>query len=167
LKIKVLPSQVEFENDSNLTLLQQCQRQNIQINSICKGQPKCAECRIRIVEGDQNVMSPTSQELALLGSNYYLDGRRLSCQVYAFGDITVDITEQIERQQNAHKKVRGFRSATKVHQSHAVLDTLMLDKKEEEPVPQPTRNATADGPKNGGDRGSGKGRSGSRSGRRR
>ena len=126
MKIKVLPSGVEIENDPNKSLMQLCHDNGVHINSLCKGQPKCAECRVKIVQGDHNVIPPTAVEVNLLGNNYYLDGRRLSCQVRAFGDITIDVSEQVERELNAHKKVRGFRSKDKSHQSHAVLDTLIL-----------------------------------------
>ena len=129
MKIKVLPNQIEIENDSNKSLLQLCHENGVHINSLCKGQPKCAECRIKIVQGENNVLPPNGTELSLLGNNYYIDGRRLSCQVRAFGDLTIDVSEQVEREQNAHKKVRGFRSKDKQHQSHAVLDTLMLHEK--------------------------------------
>jgi len=126
MKIRVEPSGTEIEIDPNKTLLQLCHENGIHINSLCKGQPKCAECRVKIVKGDHNVIPPTSIELSLLGNNYYLDGRRLSCQVRAFGDVSVDVSEQIEREALAHKKVRGFRSMNKQHQSHAVLDTMIL-----------------------------------------
>jgi 2Fe-2S ferredoxin len=138
MKIKVLPQDVEFENDPNKTLLQQCHEQGIHINSLCKGQPKCAECRIKITQGDQNVIPPSAVEIGLLGNNYYLDGRRLSCQVRAFGNLTIDASEQVEREQSAHKKIRGFRPKDRQYQSQAVLDTLILDEK-----PAPAAAASA------------------------
>jgi len=127
MKIKIFPTSQEIENDPNKTLLRICQDNNVHINSICKGVPKCAECRIKIIGGEQNVLPPSAAEKAILGTNYYLDGRRLSCQVRAFGDISIDISEQVERDQNAHKKVRGFRSQGVQQQSKAVLDTFILD----------------------------------------
>jgi ferredoxin, 2Fe-2S len=126
MKIKVLPTNVEFENNPNKSLLQLCHENGVHINSYCKGQPKCAECRVKIVQGEQNVIPPNSLEISVLGNNYFLDGRRLSCQVRVFGDITIDVSEQIEHEQLAHKKVRGFRSPHKQTQSHAILDTLIL-----------------------------------------
>jgi len=133
MKIKVMPSGQEIENDPNKTLLQICHDNNIHINSICKGVPKCAECRIKIVSGEQNTLPPTAGEKAILGNNYYLDGRRLACQVRAFGEMTIDVSEQMERDLNAHKKVRGFRAqGHQQQQSHAVLDTLILNEEPED-----------------------------------
>lgn len=73
-------------------------------------------------------MPPSKSELNLIGSSYYLDGRRLSCQVRCFGDITVDIGEQIERAKTQKKKTRGFQWAgSKTTDSKAIQGTLVLE----------------------------------------
>lgn len=74
------------------------QDNGIYIKSVCKGVPSCAECRVRIVDGDHNVLPPGSEELSLIGTGYFIDRRRLACQLKCFGDITVDMTEQLEKQ---------------------------------------------------------------------
>lgn len=129
MKIKILPTNIEIEGDPNKSLMQTCLDNTIEIRSICKGVPSCAECRVKIVSGESNLVPPNRAELNLIGTNYYLDGRRLSCQVRCFGNITVDITEQIERQDNPNKKVRGFRSANQNEATAAVQGTLVLDEK--------------------------------------
>lgn len=129
MKIKILPTNIEIEGDPNKSLMQTCLDNKIEIRSICKGVPSCAECRVKIVSGESNLVPPNRAELNLIGTNYYLDGRRLSCQVRCFGNITVDITEQIERQDNPNKKVRGFRSANQNEATAAVQGTLVLDEK--------------------------------------
>lgn len=127
MKIRFLPSQQEIVGDPNKTLLQSCVDNGVHINSVCKGVPKCAECRVKIVGGEHNVLPPTEKELSLLGTNWFLDGRRLSCQVRAFGDITVDLTEQASRDKLEHKKTRGFRDNRHApKESTAVLDTFVL-----------------------------------------
>ena len=135
MKVKFVPTNVEIQGDPNKTLLQLCQANNIEIKSICKGVPNCAECRVRIVDGEHNIQPPSKAELNLIGTNYFIDGRRLSCQVRCFGDITVDLSEQIERAETQSKKVRGFRSPTKgAHgESKAVQGTLVLEEKPTEP----------------------------------
>ncbi|MEZ0392978.1 MAG: 2Fe-2S iron-sulfur cluster-binding protein [Pseudobdellovibrionaceae bacterium] len=110
MKIKFVPTGREIEADPNKTLLQLCVENNIEIKSICKGVPSCAECRVRIVEGEHNIVPPSKAEMSLIGTNYFIDQRRLSCQVHCYGDITVDLTEQIERSEIQSKKVRGFRA---------------------------------------------------------
>lgn len=128
MKVKFLPQNVEVEVTPAKSLLQIATENNLEIRSICKGVPSCAECRVRIVEGDQNVLPPSKAELNLIGTSYYIDSRRLSCQLRCFGDVTIDLTEQVEKAANQVKKIRGFRSSKQV-QSHAVNDTMLLNEK--------------------------------------
>lgn len=130
MKIKFLPQNIEVEGSSDKSLLQIATENHLEIRSICKGVPSCAECRVRIKEGDSNILPPNKAELSLIGTSYFIDGRRLSCQVHCFGDVTVDLTEQVERQENQTKKIRGFRS-NKQMESKAVNDMMLLNEKEE------------------------------------
>lgn len=129
MKIKFLPQDITIETNSEKSLLEIAWANNIPIKSICKGVPSCAECRIKIVEGDNNINPPTRTELNIVGTNYFLDGRRLSCQVYCFGDITVDMKDQLERDELSSKKIRGFKS-DKTYESKAVVDTMILNEKD-------------------------------------
>lgn len=128
MKIKFLPQNIEVEANSEKSLMQIALENNLEIRSICKGVPSCAECRVRIVEGETNILPPNKAELSLIGTNYFIDGRRLSCQVHCFGDVTVDLTEQIVKSETQTKKIRGFRTS-KQAESRAVNDTLLLDDK--------------------------------------
>lgn len=134
MKIKFLPQNIEVEGSPNKSLLQIATENKLEIRSICKGVPSCAECRVRITEGERNVLPPTKAELNLIGSSHFIDGRRLSCQVRCYGDVTVDLTEQVERAEHQTKKIRGFRSQKQI-ESQAVNDTFLLDVKEE-PTPR-------------------------------
>lgn len=131
-----MPQNIEIEANSEKSLLELAWKNNIPIKSICKGVPSCAECRIKIIEGENNINPPTKTEQNIVGTNYYLDGRRLSCQVYCFGDITVDMTEQL-RDDKSNKKIRGFKSQ-KNYESKAVLDTMILNEKSNDEKPDST-----------------------------
>ncbi len=143
MKIKFLPQNIEVEGSSDKSLLQIATENQLEIRSICKGVPSCAECRVRIKEGDNNILPPNKAELGLIGTSYFIDGRRLSCQVHCFGDVTVDLTEQVERQENQTKKIRGFRSNKQV-ESKAVNDMMLLNEKEE-----PKEHQARDGKESG------------------
>lgn len=132
MKIKFLPQNVIIETNSEKSLLEIAWANNIPIKSICKGVPSCAECRIKIVEGDSNINPPTRKELNIVGTNYFLDGRRLSCQVYCFGDVTIDMTDQLDRDETSSKKIRGFKS-DKTYESKAVVDTMILNEQDTKP----------------------------------
>ncbi len=137
MKVKFVPQNIEVEVTPEKSLLQIATENHIEIKSICKGVPSCAECRVRLTEGEHNVIPPNKAELSLIGTNWYIDSRRLACQVHCFGNVTVDLTEQLERQENQTKKVRGFRSQKSQTESHAVQDTMLLGEKSDE---KPKRN---------------------------
>lgn len=128
MKVKFLPQNIEVDVTPDKSLLQIATENHIEIKSICKGLPSCAECRVKIVDGERNILPPSKAEIGLIGSSYYIDGRRLSCQVRCFGNVTVDLTEQLERAEAQNKKVRGFKSQ-KPMESRAVQDTLILTDK--------------------------------------
>ncbi|AFY00867.1 2Fe-2S iron-sulfur cluster-binding protein [Bdellovibrio bacteriovorus] len=131
MKIKFLPQNIEVEGTPDKSLLQIATENKLEIRSICKGVPSCAECRVRISEGDSNILPPTKAELNLIGTSHFIDGRRLSCQVRCYGDVTVDLTEQVQNSENKTKKIRGFR-ANKQIESKAVNDTMLLSEKPED-----------------------------------
>lgn len=131
MKIKFLPQNIEVEGSPDKSLLQIASENRLEIRSICKGVLSCAECRVRITKGESNVLPPNKAELNLIGTNYFIDGRRLSCQVHCYGDVTVDLTEQVEKSESQTKKIRGFRT-TKQVESKAVNDTMLLNEKIDE-----------------------------------
>ncbi len=124
MKIKFVPQNIEIEGDPQKTLLQLATDNNIAIKSICNGVPSCAECRVRIIEAEHVVPPPTQAEINLIGSSYYLDGRRLSCQVRCLGSMTVDLTEQIGKTDSV-KKVKGVK-LKEPREIQAKTDTLIL-----------------------------------------
>jgi len=125
MKIKFLPTGQEIDVNPQKTLLQLALENGIEIRSICKGQPSCAECRIKIVEGEHNTLPPSKAELALIGTSYYLDSRRLACQIRCFGPMVIDIKDHLDKSDSTTKKIRGFKSQQQVA-SQAVQDTMLL-----------------------------------------
>lgn len=150
MKIKFDPINKEIDIDPNKTLLQICIENRIEIKSICKGVPSCAECRVKITEGEHNINPPSRQELNLIGTSYYLDGRRLSCQVRCFGNVTVDLSEQIERAETQTKKVRGFKvQGANAGDSKALQGTMILDEVKSSPIANAVANKpNSNSPKN-------------------
>lgn len=133
MKVKFLPINKEIEITPEKTLLQAALENHVDIKSICKGKLICAECRVKVVEGEANCLPPSKAELNLIGSAWQLDSRRYACQVRCFGDVTVDITEQVQRSESARKNIRGFKSNRSPSESTAVIDTMILTEKIETP----------------------------------
>lgn len=106
MKVKFLPQEIVVDIQPTETVLEVAQKNNIYIKTICNGVPSCAECRVRVVEGDHYVLPPSAKEKILIGTAHFIDQRRLSCQLHCFGDITVDLSEQVEKQKNEGLKKR-------------------------------------------------------------
>lgn len=132
MKVKFLPLNVEHEIEFNETVLHLAQRHDIHIQSVCKGLPSCAECRVQIKEGEHHVLPPSSKEVSLIGTAHYIDRSRLSCQLRCFGDLTIDVSEQLEKEKRASKRPQGRASRADGEESFAVKGNII-----EEYVPDP------------------------------
>lgn len=135
MKVKFLPQNVEYEIELNETVLHLAQRNDLHIQSVCKGLPSCAECRIQIKEGEHNVPPPSSKELSLIGTAYYVDQSRLSCQLRCYGDVVVDLSEQIEKEKRAKQRPTvgpSGRTIAPDRQSNAVKGSIIEEYKEDQ-----------------------------------
>ena len=131
-----MPQNVEADVDPSKSLMQIATEHGLKIKSICGGIASCSECRVKIIEGENSIPEPSKAEINLIGTSYYIDGRRLSCQVRCFGSVTVDLSEQLSKV-DTQKKVRGFKQKDAKELS-AVHDTMILtQKKPEKPAQKP------------------------------
>lgn len=131
MKVKFLPMNVEHEIEFNETVLHLAQRHDLHIQSVCKGIPSCAECRIQIKQGEHNVPHPSTKEMSLIGTAYYVDQSRLSCQLRCFGDVVVDLSEQLEKENRVAKRPQGRATRADGEKSHAVKGVLIEEYKED------------------------------------
>ncbi len=97
MKIKFLPQNIEIEANPDKSVLELARACGIRIQSSCNGMSSCGDCRVFLKEGENHVLPPAGEELKLIGQGHYIDQRRLSCQIYCFGNVTVDLSEQEER----------------------------------------------------------------------
>lgn len=119
-----MPDNIEVAVDPKKSIMEIAHENGIKIKSICNGKPSCAECRVKIIEGTSNIPEPGKEEISLIGTNYFIDGRRLSCQVHCFGSVTVDLTEQLTKT-NTQKKIKGVRTQDQKDMK-AKQDTFIL-----------------------------------------
>ncbi len=122
MKVKFVPQNQEFEIRPGQTVLDLAHEKGVPIKSTCNGLPSCAECRVRVVDGEYNVLPPSVKELNLIGSGYFIDQRRLACQLVCFGDVTIDLSEQVEKQKQAPRRLLGNQ---KIEASNAVSGILI------------------------------------------
>ncbi|MEC9283430.1 MAG: 2Fe-2S iron-sulfur cluster-binding protein [Bdellovibrionota bacterium] len=128
MKIKFVPQNIEVEVDSNKSVLEMAKEAGVQIKSVCGGTPSCAECKVQIAQGEYNVLPPSDREISLIGTAHFVDHSRLSCQLKCFGDVTIDLNEQIEKQASGAyaKKPSGKAQKAEGEESHAVEGSILL-----------------------------------------
>lgn len=130
MKVKFLPMDKEVEIKPEQTVLEVALANQIPIRTVCKGVPACSECRVRITDGENLVLPPNKAELNLIGSGYFVDHRRLSCQLHCYGNITVDVSEQLAKSADTSlRKMRGGGKKGTVTVSQAIQDTYLLKEK--------------------------------------
>lgn len=116
MKVKFVPQNLEFEIKQGQSVMDCAHEHGVEIRSTCNGLPSCAECRVKVVDGEWNLNPPSRKELSLIGTGFYIDQRRLSCQMLCFGDVTVDLQEQVEK---AAEGPVTKKFLTKVHKATA------------------------------------------------
>ena len=98
MKVKFLPQNISVDVEPGKSVMELARENKLPVSSSCNGMCACAECRVYIVEGEAHILPPSFMEVELIGGGYFIDNRRLSCQLFCFGDVTVDLSEQVERQ---------------------------------------------------------------------
>lgn len=94
--IKVLPSGKEVKINEITDVREALIDEGFKIRSICGGYAQCGMCKIKIIEGVENISEMKFLEKGLLGNVFHITKERLSCQVYLKGNLTIDISEHIE-----------------------------------------------------------------------
>ncbi len=126
MKIKFIPQNIEVDVDPNKSIMRIAHENDLPVKSVCNGLPSCAECRVLIDEGEHNVLPPTSEELALIGTGHFVDRRRLACQLKCFGPMVIDLAEQVEKEKSlGNKRPQGNLRKDSTEQSLAVTGNLI------------------------------------------
>jgi ferredoxin len=127
MKVKFLPQNIEIDIEPGQSILEVAHANGIPIRSTCNGMPSCAECRVRVVDGEYNLLPPSKKEMSLIGTGYYIDQRRLSCQMHCYGDVAVDTTEHLDRAGEGPitKKFLSRVQKTSAQESHSVGGVLI------------------------------------------
>jgi len=73
-------------------LMEELLRANLPVASSCHGDGICGKCRIKIIEGAENLSKIGSLEQLLRDRLRVPPEFRISCQTQVLGDITIDTT---------------------------------------------------------------------------
>ena len=87
-----MPLDKSADAKANETLLDAARRANVPLGNSCRGIGICARCRVRIVEGAENLGAPTSVEERVSKQRDLGADERLACQAVVLGDCAVTTT---------------------------------------------------------------------------
>ena len=91
-----LPSGRTVEVQPDESILQAAARSDIMIRTVCNGRATCAACKVRVVEGMKNTAKPGFLEKSLIGNTWYITKERLACQLLLTGDVTIDLSGNLD-----------------------------------------------------------------------
>lgn len=101
--ITLLPEGKTVEAEQGANLLDSLDQAGIYIKTTCGGVGKCGSCKIVVASGEENLSSPTIDEIKLLGNVFHITKERLACQVKVDGDCSIDISEQDLQADNSQR----------------------------------------------------------------
>ncbi len=84
------PLGLSAEARSDESVLDVARRAGAPLGNSCGGVGVCARCKVRVVEGAENLSAPTSIEVRF--SKGFAEGERMACQAVVMGDCTVTTT---------------------------------------------------------------------------
>ena len=84
------PLGLHAEARTDESVLDVARRAGVPLGNSCGGVGVCARCRVRVVEGMENLSPPTSVEVRF--AKGFAEGERMACQAIVFGDVTVTTT---------------------------------------------------------------------------
>ena len=131
MKIKFLPQNISVEVQSGKSVMELAKENKLPVSSSCNGMCSCAECRVYVKEGEAHVLPPSAKEVELIGEGYFIDRRRLSCQLFCFGDVTIDMSEQVERNQQEGVRKQFLKQFSKEGEEISSVGGILVEQDQE------------------------------------
>jgi 2Fe-2S ferredoxin len=92
VNVRFVPLDKSADAKADETLLDAARRANVPLGNSCGGIGICARCRVRIVEGAENLSVPTSVEERVSKQRVLDADERLACQAVVRGDCAITTT---------------------------------------------------------------------------
>jgi 2Fe-2S ferredoxin len=92
VNVRFVPLDKSADAKADETLLDAARRANVPLGNSCGGIGICARCRVRIVEGAENLSVPTSVEERVSKQRVLDANERLACQAVVRGDCAITTT---------------------------------------------------------------------------
>lgn len=105
-KISLSPTNQVIEVNADKSLFEQLKEQGVHINSTCGGVASCSKCIVKVTSGEENMNDIPFEEKQLLGNVFHLTKERLCCQLFANGDLTLDVSDHQKAEKKEKKVLR-------------------------------------------------------------
>jgi ferredoxin len=92
MRVTFIPLAASAAANVNETVLDVARRAGAPIGNSCGATGICARCRVRVVDGAENLSPMTTIELRTLTRVGFAEGERLACQAAVFGDCSITTT---------------------------------------------------------------------------
>lgn len=95
--LRWLPDGAEQEAKEELSLLIHAMLEDRDHAQLCGGQAECGTCRVRVLEGAENLTPPTPDERELREAHpaSFAPNERLACQCRPTGSVTVQTPSRV------------------------------------------------------------------------
>lgn len=111
-KITLQPSGKVIDAEDSIPVLEALQKAKIYIKSSCGGVGNCSDCMVKVTEGKDFINGLSFEETQLLGNVFHITKERLSCQLKASGDITLDISHHDKILDEAKSQSKNIKRRT-------------------------------------------------------
>jgi 2Fe-2S ferredoxin len=89
MRVRFTPLGSWAEAKPDETVLDVARRAGAPLGNACGGVGICARCRVRVVEGGENLSAPTTIETRVAAERTLGDDERLACQAVVLGNCDV------------------------------------------------------------------------------
>ncbi len=88
-KIDFIPLGVKVMCKDGITIYEVAKENSIPIAESCGGEKICGHCRIKVLEGMENLSRANFEEVELMRKKKFSIDERLACAVKVFGDVKI------------------------------------------------------------------------------
>lgn len=89
-------NQQKVIGDKNQSVLKNIQLAMIDWMQACGGKGRCTTCAMKVLEGNENLTSPTTFELQQQNIGRLRPEERLACQCTIIGNIVIEVPERLK-----------------------------------------------------------------------
>ncbi len=72
------------------SLLEAAREVEAPVHTLCNGAGACVQCRVRVLEGMENLSKPEALEKDRVGNIFHITGERMGCQAKVHGPVLIE-----------------------------------------------------------------------------